>query len=52
MVAATPTRPVPMDSDQLDLLALWFTIVKILHATGALCFLPPLIAKIGASVGC
>ena len=37
-----------LSSDDLDLLALWFTLVKILHAVGALAFIPPLIAEIGA----
>lgn len=35
------------DSDSLDLLAIWFTAVKILHVAGALQFLPPLVALIG-----
>ena len=38
-----------LDAETLDLLAIWFTAVKILHAVGALPHLPPLVALIGTS---
>jgi hypothetical protein len=51
-----PDEPLPTatpksyDESSLDLLAIWFTAVKILHAVGALTALPRLIQLIGATI--
>ena len=49
----TPVKPVTEDynPEELDVLALWCTLVKILFAVGVLDFLPEIIALISKSNG-
>ena len=48
---APKRRATPLSEDELDLLAVWFTVVKTVHALGVLALLPPLVQVIGTGHG-